>query len=311
MSGLFRAFFSFIIALFLCAQSVFAADGIINAFAGIAHDPNGDLSALQGKVQTLQDFVEGKKTEQDALSSIQQLSTSFHLSPCRRPVQDADGNNVAHKLLGHSEIDIKAMMKLFRNFDTQIWTQKNKDGLTPFEVHPEKLRIALQDEKRFIDLSKGEKWFLSTLQNGIKDALKLTLGSDYKFSKNPEDVIRDLQVKANEKQIAQEEKQRADGAYIVTLRGFMNGTNSISDAEWALQKLSGNEAVKPQILALRDSEGNNLAHKLLEYFSSSGGCGIDDLTRVCGVSLFNQPNGKGLTPIAAYFGEFVELLSSS
>ena len=312
MSSLTKAFFSFVIAVFIIAQPVLAMDGLTAAFVSIANDPTGKSLERHQQVQVLQDFVRGTKTQQEALSALKAWDVNLFLSPTLDPAQDAENNNLAHKLLGYPDIDVEAMVKLKRIFGDQIWAQKNKDGLTPFEIYPEKLRIALQNTDGLYS-SNHKLWqFLEVdLQYGVQSALRLSLGADYKFSKSPEDVIWDLQQKQSdvkyEKQRAQEEKQR-ENEDIEALHKFMRGEKSSSEAMWALEKLSGNAVVKPTILALRDSHENNLAHKFLEHISYHGVPQITTLIDFGGIDLFNQTNKGGLTPIAAYPKEFAGLL---
>ena len=313
MSGLLRAFFSFVIAVFFVAQPVFAMDGLTAAFSSIARDPTGKNLGFHQQVQVLQDFAKGTKTEQEAISILRSWDINMAPATPYVPDQDASDNNLAHKLLERSDISVEDMVKLVRIFGDQIWAQKNKDGLTPFEVHPEKLKIALQNTDGLYS-SDNKLWnFLEvTLKYGIQNALRLSLGVDYKFSKSPENVIWTLQQKqyeiTSEKQRAQEEKQR-ENEDIETLHKFMRGEKSSSEVIWILENLSRNTVVKPQILALRDSHGNNLAHKFLEHSSSyDGSDAITSLIELYGIDLFNRPNRDGLTPIAAHLEKFASLI---
>ncbi len=313
MSVLFRAFFSFVIVLFLCAQPVFAVDGLTAAFTGIAHDPTGNSLDSNQQVQVLQDFAKGTKTQQEAISIIKGWGIDVRpMSFVCVPDQDTNGNNLAHKLLSSPDVGVEDMVKLVHIFGDKIWAQKNKDGLTPFEVHPEKLTIALQNTDGLYS-SNNKLWQLLEieLKFGVQSALRLSLGADYKFSKNPKDVIWGLQQKQSdvkyERQRIQEEQQR-ENEDIETLHKFMRGKKSSSEAMWAIENLSGNAVVKPTILALRDSQGNNLAHRFLEHSSYGGVSQITTLIDFGGIDLFNQTNKGGLTPIAAYPKEFAGLL---
>lgn len=68
MSGLLRAFFGFLIAVFFVAQPVFAS--LSDIFVGIANDPTGKSLERHQQVQVLQGFVRGTKTQQEALSAL-------------------------------------------------------------------------------------------------------------------------------------------------------------------------------------------------------------------------------------------------
>jgi hypothetical protein len=329
MSGKSRAFFSFVIAVFFVAQPVFAAQSLQDAFASIAHDPSGKQTkfrqALQELLQTSREFVEGKKTYEEAINTLRNLDTTLYV-PAKPAdlTQDSKGNNLAHKLFEHGDIKDLDLKRLEEIFGMQIFKQKNKDGLSPFEAYPEKVKM-LWAIKSLIR-TDYEKWYLlSSISRSILEDLQKTLGSESKrdlFEQETPDALINalIQRKTDSSRTAVVQPKLSDykpetpeasarpysNPNIETLKEFINGANNRFEALEALEKLTILDA--PQVLALRDSNRNNLAHKFLEHISYGGVSQITTLNDFGGIDLFNQTNKGGLTPIAAYPREFAGLL---